>query len=282
MLPGMSTDNIYIDPIIAAALAHADKVLGSGPWTGTTEKQEALIERLPELRALLALLPEGYVDALGATTAAPVNKFLADNGFDLELDDRGPGLYVAAILNMMLTWAVTGTQNPVYINNVAYPGALLPSESFMVAGNVAHIPTTSKVVCRLVQSDNLADGLELLTAEEASNPVCGRYSKLQFPCADLNVEANLDTLMGMSKGDFYICQALAQMIVKLDEMGAEAKVAVAFSMERSFCADPWFSIDGPYTVGFFVDNKCVIAAHVGLESMKRPQRDTPKEPVEDA
>lgn len=107
---------VYLHPTITACLAKAEQALGVGQWVDTNLGQYELVNKLPELRALLADMPRGLMEAIGSDDADIINDWLADRGYQIKLNQFKPEEFgVAAALDVLAKWKIPGT--PTFISH---------------------------------------------------------------------------------------------------------------------------------------------------------------------
>ena len=268
--------NVYIDPIIAACLIHADEKLGPGPWQGETDEQQQLAERLPQLREVLNSLPPGTIEAIGSTEAKDVNAFLAERGYDIALQQQAPpSIYVAAALDLLATWKEPGERATVWIESLhrRVPGVKMECGKYRVSGNVLQPDTHGTCRVYMVESDDLKTGLEAIRdALRCGDFTWGDYQHAEFPTVELDEEADISKVIGMRKADARISQAVARVKLRLDEIGAHAQAAAAMAVMRSM--PRMFRIGGPFTIAFATDAGIAIAYHVTTEHFVAPTKPT--------
>ena len=290
--------SVYLNPLIAACLLHADKRIGEGPWIGSNAAQTDLIRSMPDMRRILNALPPQTIEAIGATAAKPVNDFMAERGFDISLrQEQVDALYLGVVLKLLTAWEEEGEacmipvpgvpqSGPVRRRRRAWDGAHVTEGVLVYGDDVVHLKTkTPRITVRMTEAGDLASGMQKLAESDRRLPDYG-YAGVKFPCVDLDIQPDLSGFIGMAKAGYCVSQAVGQVKLQLDETGAKVEAAVMMCMARGASgpiAQP-FVIDGAFVVGFYVDGECAIAVHVTEASFKRPatsvmatEQETPQE-----
>lgn len=179
----------------------------------------------------------------------PINQFLKDRGFDIQLQPIGPmDLAIASVLEVLLKWLREGEKFPLRHDNLLYKGVYL-KEGVVVNSvdefwNPVAIITTENGdrVHMVVPNDKPRNSFEVLQVAEKllenGRRYDSRYENVKFPMVDLKINTSLDWIVGMMDvtNNYEISEALQQTIVKMDEKGVLIKEAVAITA-RCCCVD---------------------------------------------
>jgi len=258
---------------INKAMYKAEDILGPNrQWKPINETQELYVYEYLTRREELKNYSDEELRAWASWIAAELNKILADEGFDISLDDFGPDEFgVVSILDVMVNWIAEGQVDQLFYKDQPYPAVKM--EPFAeVDGNketvfsalassknsepIALVHTKSgDQVCMTIADQPLADFRLVDRIDNIRANVHSKcsYDWLKFPMVDLNHETDISWLVGMHTkdkdgGPWAISKALQQTKFKMNQYGARVKSAVAISFER--CAMParenGLKIDKPF------------------------------------
>ena len=229
-----------------------DKIpdMGIKDWEALNEEQRQYLDIYKTCRN--AKIPE-IESRVSVGQVEPINKFLADRGFRIQLDPIGPmDLAIASVLEVLLKWMEKGEKTGVYNSgnfyeavDLKYGVRVLGVDGFRepVAevktknGDTVYMamlsarPTSSFEVFSLAR--------ELLSARSYSDN--GYNMQAIFPMIDLDTNPDISWLIGMAdkhKNKWQISQALQQTIIKMDEKGVLIKEAVALGVRCLSAAMP--------------------------------------------
>lgn len=242
-----------------AGLVEAEKMDGMGAnrrWTPKNDLQALFLEKyfLP-LRNSAAKIPE--ITSVVSRSAEVINKFLADNGFTIELDPFSPqGFGTASILDLLLKWRTEGEVRPIVEagTDKVHTGVRIDGEDsrfyfsdrhpFWIAGLATK---TKDVAYMTVAHQAPRDEFELMgMIENIESGVLGsknsKFAGVVYPMVDLQKIVDISFLIGMetvgNDGDpAIISQALLEVIEKINQLGSRTKVAFAAGIEKC-CAKP--------------------------------------------
>jgi len=245
-----------------------DKVPNVVKWNYRNIEQEKYLKIYENCKG--AKIPE-IESKVSIGTVEPVNKFLKDKGFDIQLDQlKTPeDLAIASVLELLLKWIDVGIKGKIHYNNSEYTGVHLESGvnvmdvgigyGISTIGPVGIINTRNKdKVLMTIPSKKPNTSFEvldmarsLILCEKRPSEYYESYN-LSFPMIDLDIKPDINWLVDMwtwrtdnpDKG-WNIDQALQQTKVKLNEEGCEIKEAVAIGV-RCFCAS--FDMKHPFVI----------------------------------
>ena len=131
----MST-TVVLFPIIASLLSLETAFLGhEQPWRAVNEQQEQFIERYGPCNKELANFAPGEMKFKASQNVNEVNKFLTENKFTIQLEPTPDSVYVAAIMDILLKWAVPGTESKIRYSNIeAYPAVTMSAKKLTQDG----------------------------------------------------------------------------------------------------------------------------------------------------
>lgn len=236
-------------------------------WTPANEEQYQFLKRFLAAKAVVDCLGDNLKRKADRDVAV-INKWLKDNGFDIQLrPESGRAFAVASILDLLVEWVKEGEVTSVYNDKGRFPAVSIKSEGENVRRflcrevhpfPIAKVGTKSgdmvfMSVLDSIPKDTFAitdkvDQLRVLTNRNVSDYCDG----VIFPMIDYNRQVDIGWICGMETGnlpdDWYISQAIQQTIFRMNEKGAHAKSAVAMTL-RCKCAAPadrWIRIDKPF------------------------------------
>ncbi|EKD55923.1 MAG: hypothetical protein ACD_58C00342G0002 [uncultured bacterium] len=278
--------------LITACLVRAENISGIGlnrVWKGINEAQGSylkyffngfmeMIDRIREIKAVASYFVEH------------INSFLAENGFTIQLrKDNSPGaFYVAAIIKIKETWLNKGKKVQMRAKDGQnYPAVKMKEEvTFYQLPSyqepVASFEATNRDRICMIKSPCPEGQLDLtawvIEAARQMRPTRTQYEGLIFPMVDLRQQENLYWLLGMhTTGQdgkpAIITQALAEVVLKMNESGCLAAAAVALGVSRGLD----FSRGEPYQMNepflFWIDRPGIgpiFMAHISEADWKEP------------
>ena len=286
---------------VVSALVAAEKAfLGENRvWKFDNQKQAEFIGQFLEVcRPDLGKIKE--FETIASLSEEPINAFLRDKGFDIQLDkfpvltppERAWG--AASVLDLLLKWREKGEKTEITTPDKRnFPAAKMPSSGTSVFGLAAHpypiaqVRTDSDDTVFMTVCDEELEIFDLVhKAEWILDPnLCintkpsREYEGLVFPMIDLDHKVDINWLTGMFTIDDEgwlnrITQALQQTKLKMNHEGARIKDAVAVAGVREYCFTPRqpLIIDKPFL--FLVKrpglDKPLFAARLTEEVWKDP------------
>jgi len=253
----MSSKTMVMAPI-NKAIDKLEEYLGLiGKWEHTNELQKHYIYNLLCRREELRHYSDVELRAWASKIAAELNRILADEGFDIRLDDFGPDeCGVVTILDVIVNWIVKGKVDKLTYGGMTYPAVKMKPTAEVDGRNklifasqnssshahpIAKIPTESGDVVYMTIADKPLADFELMGRIDnihQSSMQGGMYDWLKFPMVDLNHETDISWLIGMNTRDksgdpWIISQAKQQTKFKMNQYGARVKSAVAVSVVKA-------------------------------------------------
>ncbi|MDP3710232.1 MAG: serpin family protein [bacterium] len=264
-----STASMYT---VTSAFVAAEKAfLGENrQWRTKNEMQKVFVRTvLGPCRPELANIPE--LVSMAALSEEPINAFLRQKGFDIQLD-KFPSLMppkrawgAASVLDVLLKWRTEGTRTQITTPIMdKFPAANLPKSTTSVFMSklhphpVASVFTKSGDVVHMTVCDKDLQHFSLLEEAEAislNEQDYAPYEGVIFPMVDLNHKVDISWLKELSTLDDegypnVLTQALQQTKFKMNHEGARIKDAVAIGGMRLTAAInkplPPLIIDRPF------------------------------------
>lgn len=277
---------------IVAALVTAEQMEGMGPdrqWQSSNDLQRQFLEQFfKACRNEVGNIPE--IESLASWNFEEVNAFLRQRGFTIQLQPfRPPDFGVASVLDLLVEWVQEGEAGTVQgIDTRDYPAVRISQEGadfYEVDGHphpiVALETKTGDVVYMTMLDSEPAYEFDLIDQVEGLShgmrPTYG-YGGVIFPMVDLDQRVDIRWLIGLTTRGVdgrpaTITQALQQNILKINEVGARAKSAVAIEGSRGMhMPEPDLVINGPFLVWFERSHlaKPLFAGYITQEHWKNP------------
>ena len=252
---------------IAAAMREARKFTGDPlTWTANdgNDLQKTWLQSLPQFTADLANVPE--MKQIANTDVRKINKFLKDEGFQIQLKPFTPGGFgMASVMKIAMEWLSAGRKVTIRPAGLAYPpsavyrGAAL-TEGVTVFADInpatgirrepivqVHTKTGDMVylqacdVAALANDDlnEIHDAMQSAVARQVRDT---NFKGVHFPVIHLDDSPDISWLLGMTcsgpkmQDGAFISQALQQTKFTMDESGAKVESAVAIAMTRNCLA----------------------------------------------
>jgi hypothetical protein len=252
-------------PVVAALVA-AERFLGPDrQWRPTNrrpidEQQKRFLEQFFRI-CRADRIPE--IKSFASASIEEVNRFLADNGFSIQLSPLPWGSFGAAsILDLLIEWIEKGEKTEVETDaGKRFPGVRIEEDNvsfFMAAGHeepIARLVTKSGDRVFMTMFDQSLEGFDLVEkAEELSEyeeDTTSKYGGLVFPMVDLDQTVDISWLEGINTRDktdafWFVAQALQQTKVKMNEIGVRVQSAVAVGLMKAVMPNPDHIINRPF------------------------------------
>lgn len=276
---------------IYSALVKIEDRLGSNlTWTPVNPQQEELLERFVESRKDLGLFSEKEIESIASDKASEINEFLRKREFTIQLQPFAPDEFgVAAVLDLLVEWEEKAERTTIEHKGEKYPAVKMDDfyECFQVPSNsgpIVEIATKSgrdwvHLMIPNSPPQNTEEMIKAIVAyyQDRRNWDYERksYESVTFPMIDLMVTEDISWMKGMTtvsdKGkSYYIAQALHQNILKLNDEGARAKSAAAFSVRGG--PPTHLVINSPFIIWFTREDVAgiIFAAYVTPQFWKDP------------
>ncbi|HZR42553.1 MAG TPA: hypothetical protein VFB12_20700 [Ktedonobacteraceae bacterium] len=258
-------------PIVAALVA-AEQMEGMGTdrqWQPANDTQQHFLEHHFALcRDEVAGIPE--IESLASWSYETINVFLRKRGLTLQLHPFGyPGFGVASVLDLFVRWEQQGEACIVRgVDSHDYPAVRIDRKGveFYQVGHkhpIAALKTTSgDWVYLTMHDDEPTHQFDIDHQAEAFSQRLGHptteYNGVIFPMVDLDQNVDIGWLLKLStraeNGDHVeVEQALQQNILKINEVGARAKSAVAMELLPTAAMmhpEPDLVINAPFLLWF--------------------------------
>ncbi len=265
----MSITSVIL-PILSVLSVAQETHLGHvHSWRAVNKQQQVLIDRyLPKTHELKKLLPNELRSCVSEDVAL-VNRFLRDNGFTIQLKEKGggdakdgcakDGIAVASILDLALTWKKAGKKTTLSVEDKSYP-AVFMKQGYTVqrtsdGHDILSIDAKNGDKVYMTQADKPLGGFELLdTIEQIASldkkETTKSYTGVKFPMVELSQQEDVSWLLGLwydSSPEWEVVQALQETRFAMNEKGAHAQSAVAVEIVlRCIPTKPCFVIDKPF------------------------------------
>jgi hypothetical protein len=236
------------------AVSHVDDMLGANrQWHPVNGQQGKFLVIFDKARKEIGIIPESELKYKVSDDYAVLNKFLADNGFSIQLRQFNKSkreFGVVSIMDIIMKWLKEGVVTVITtLSREQYPAFRLDEgvDFFSYKSHsevIARIQTKTGDFVFITMSEPFSS-FELTgrTQELSENLSLVRdYNRVVIPMVDLNHEVDISWLTGMNTEDregdgWFIAQALQQTKLKMNQLGVRVKSAVAISLERC-CAMP--------------------------------------------
>lgn len=245
----MSTQVMDVTTIVKALGKAEEEFLGkSRNWMTTNSLQKRFLELYTAYRA--DVIKMGDMKAKASRSAAELNKFLAENGFDIRLEEFSVDEFgVVAILDRLVRWLAQADEEKQIVSREGkeYPAFRLEGEGvrFYITDNHPHpivaLDTKSQDTVFLTFADQELSGLDLTEetlklATSMLKPLY-EYKGVKIPETLIDQEVDISFLKGMATNDdrgddWYISQALQQAKFAMNKEGCRIKVASAIAVKR--------------------------------------------------
>ena len=282
--------------VIADAIDEIDKLLPEGEWKfpQTAGTFPAHVEQLQgEANGVLSDVLEG-TGAVG--TAAPVNQFLREKGFDMQLDEptNPSDIVVASAMILDDEWVAKGREVDVQLRGSQrrVPGVLLKEGVYgcdldgdgdVESDDLVVVQTKGGRYVAMTMQDKpkSEDPLALWSAANdistRATGTCNQRVNVHFPMVDMKQSRDIEWMLGAQKvnGDEVlgtVTQAKEEALLQMDPSGIKARAAAGMGMTRSIDMTPTVTIDGPFMVMVEIpDEVHPFTAFVGVDDMKDPR-----------
>lgn len=236
-------------------------------WRPSNQRQEYFLQNIwPTCRTEVDVLTSlGLLDATASDTVKEVNAWIAERGYDIQLDDIGvPSIYTACEFKALVMWAKEGEVRPlVGKNGKQYDDAVWMNEDLQFFSDgksdnvIVKIPTRDQMFAAYMQvcekPNDEVFGL-VQQAQEVQEVMKQVYThdSLHFPMVHINHQVDLSWMLGMAtknqKGEVLdIKVALQQTILMINEKGALAKSMAALGAVRAISIPkPTLEINAPF------------------------------------
>jgi len=256
------TDTLVVFPILGCLQAVSDFLGYGAEWIPVKEEQtqflELFMEHIKDVDGLDCL--ERRADV----SVGPINAWLRERGFDIQLNPVDDGFAVASILDVLVEWLNEAQKVSIHADKGGeYPGVKLKEgvaayrQPELYPHPVIKIRTkTDDVVCLAVADAMQDDPFSINWKIEYLRQIQKPYGieGVMLPMVNYDRQVDISWIEGMktkpgeNDDGFYISQALQQTKFKLNEIGARAQSAAAMTLR--LCAasapNPWVVIDKPF------------------------------------
>jgi hypothetical protein len=270
------------------ALDASEQELGQGrKWVPTNQQQDALLNWRDTCGGDLALLGDA-VKGMCSHDASVLNKFLADNGFNIRLNPLGPDdLGTVGILDLLVEWLNAGNEQSIRAKNGrTYEGVRIKDAEVLDLWGTHYVVRlrTKDGTCVYIMTEvRPADQFQLMGQVSHANTAAKtarrsqKYKGCDFPMVDMRVQEDVSWLRGMHTvgqdgSPWTVTQAKQENRLRMNQFGARAQSATAMVMTRGISFEKPFVVDGPFMV-WFTRPDCtrpLFAAWVDYSDWKNP------------
>lgn len=228
---------------------------------------------------------DAYLSAIHTHDAAALNAWFAERGFPaMNVNIPAGGSAIGSVFDLLVDWQVPGKKKSLYVDRNMYQGVQMTASNSMRAWNLdGHVYPMFELATAgsdgwrvyLVETDQVP--LDLLAPSRASKLLrlersSADVSKLEFPSVEMAMDVDVSFLKGMEAPGFRIDEAIKKVKLRLDDKGARAQSAVAYTMrgiERGV-----YTIDKPFFVIFHREglNLPPFVAIAGKEHWVKPEQ----------
>lgn len=259
---------------MVSALVKAEDILGPNRvWTPVTREQKDFLDRYFTLREeVTSAFSSEELHSLASYSTEELNRWLTQEGFNVQLQEFDEEEFgIVSMLDVLVNWLRSGETHTLPTDRGMFPAvrmkdgwrdesgqwidAFVIHESPTYAHPVAKVFTQTGDAVYMTIADKEREGFSLLEKIESIkselNPSRDDIEALIFPMIDLNQEVDISWFryMWTTGEDGFagiIGQALQQTKFKMNQHGARAKSAVAFSVSRGISLPPIIMIDRPF------------------------------------
>ncbi len=277
---------------VVAALVKAEDMEGMGAnrqWQAVNDTQTRFLQEFfRACRGEVGGIRE--IESIASWNVEEVNAFLRQRGFTIQLKSFDKNTFgVASVLDLLVEWLVKGEVTSVQgVDHKTYPGVKISKggvQFYNARGHnspIALLETkTGDRVYMTMLGSAPNDGFDLIARVEALSRSLSpnrEFGGLDFPMVDLDQHVDIGWMLGMKTTGYdgqpaWITQALQQTILKMNEVGARAKSAVAIAVTRGGgMKKPDLIINGPFLVWFERDGlaKPLFVGHITQEDWRNP------------
>lgn len=183
---------------------------------------------------------------VGVGTVNPVNSFLKRKKIGIQLNPISPGeIAVASVLDLLVNWMLEGQPSNILKEAKRYPAVFLNQgvsvshvKGFSNPVAVIRTRTEDKVLMTILteqpasQFEVFEHACKLVEGQESAK-VEWDFEGVKFPMIDLDVQPDVEWLVGMKTVGWSVGQALQQTKLKMNEKGAHIREAFAVAAEAS-------------------------------------------------
>lgn len=263
---GVVSSSAFCLPAVSGGLRLAN--LSGHPWQAINETQRRFLAEYGEATGDLANL-DAYLKGKVTASATELNNWFAEHGWKTNLNFPPNGLGIGSIFDLLVNWLIPGKKKDSGVairqgdSYSRYQGVEMSASEGLLAHRIEDYPyplfelLTQESGWRvfLVEADTYSEAFDLpKTANALLVKKRTSYSlrKLEFPIVEMAMEVDISWIEGMSVNNgFAIDQAMKQVRLRLDDKGARAESAVAYTMRGM--ESGVYRINRPFYVIFWRD-----------------------------
>lgn len=247
--PRPFTQTLTMFPVLGCLKA-AEEWLGQQlQWNVVNDDQQEFMDLFYEKGMEAIPLLGEQLKRKSGSSVGPINAWLKENGFDIELrNNPGPGGFaVASILDVLVEWMQKGSRRKITNENGTFDGVHLKQDQGVTIlqnaavhnHGVARIATKSGDKVYMTPVDGLPD--ERLAIESRIRSIMVglnhqdyRYEGVTFPMVNYDRNPDISFLHGLNTPTvapgYYVTEAVQQTKFRMNEKGARVESAVAMSV----------------------------------------------------
>jgi len=264
----MASRSITALPLLGC-LAKIEKEIGIGAdWIGVNNVQREFLQLFygPGISDVERCSSNELL-SLASRTADGINRFLAEEGFDIRLTPwYDSSLFgIAAIFRLLVSWVRQGKKSKILCGDKEFPAVLYNDGSgFSVYKSL--VTGEPILVMKTQEGDTVAmtvlDGDQIKHIEASQFGLLSLVNSIQtskwqkfenfemvlFPMIDYNEQIDVSWFGSMSYMNFWIEEAIQQTKFQMNEFGAKVESAAAMSTRGIVSMQDCLVIDKPFLV----------------------------------
>lgn len=231
----------FSHPTVIHAIKTASQATNGGAIKPTTQKQRDFLKNHEAASSQVLPLIEKYIESMVTNNSSKMNNWLRNKGFTITMNIPPQGLGVASVTDLLVDWLEPGSKSEITAKNgKKYPAVKMKDNQSVEVYQAPEtdypiivLKTRQGIDIQIVETDkNFRDSLEIYT--EISKILAygwkeSSISEIRFPMIDLQKTVDVGWLKGLQAGNFFINEAKKEIMFRMNEKGAHAKAAVAFT-----------------------------------------------------
>ena len=266
--PGLpvKTETLTVLPILGCLRAAEDWLGRPLAWDGKSDKQREFLDLFLPGMPNVDGMREGELRRIADANIGPINHWLKENGFDIELSaEPGPGGFcVVSILDVLVEWIQKGSKAHVQNDKGTFDAVKLSRDKGVAIRQnphvhnhpVAVIMTQSGDRVYMTPVDDMPDEdfpvMSKIRSLQTLEHTDHRYEGVVFPMVKYDQNIDIDFLKGLSTSTvapgFFVQEAVQQTKFRMNLDGArvESAAAMSFRCLSRGASTPPLVIDQPF------------------------------------
>lgn len=264
------TKSLCLIPVLSCINSVEDFLEVKNNWEFLSFIQREFIDEFLKFANEIKNIDKKEVSSIADINIDKVNKWIKDNGFDIQLQDRGNDLHVAAFIKVFIEWLNTGENKKISYNKNKYEAILIEDgivfydDSTQWGFPIISIPTKNKDIVKLTILDykkikEYTDSEHCETDEFFLHYLTKKLNNIRktsynykgaiFPKVKFDTVDNLKWIIGLKYGNYLIKEAIQQTKFNMDEYGVKVDSAAAMGLYK--CCAPQRKpviIDKPFLI----------------------------------